>query len=125
MLRLREAFQVISYPEKPYRWQSVASEWRELAEALLHLDLSEIKEEWSDACFVTQVALWQRVGWLDAPIFWGTPAFRKWKARQEVWREIFRSHGLEFHQKYLWEGSNFQKPEKVRLALAAARREQR
>ena len=125
MLRLRQAFRVVSYPERPYRLQSVLSEWRELAEALLHLDPEEVKEEWSDACFVTQVALWQRVGWLNAPIFCGMPAYRKWRSRQEVWKEIFRSHGLEFDQKYLWEGSNFQKPEKVRLALAAARREQR
>jgi len=94
-----------------------------LAEAK-KLNLAGMKDEGSDVCWMFWTFIYNSTG-ADFPALGIGPSWKKYQSRLLSWNQIFSSQGLEFHPKYLANGGNYQKPEKVEMALSLARKEQR
>ena len=92
---------------------------KELVEIFGARTIGELYEEICD--FIGCLSLWIGWRWLPVPSYF----FRKIERRLEVWNGIFREHGLIFKNKYLVNGSNYMKTDKVDMALDLALREQR
>lgn len=100
-------------------WGHVVSELKELISAR---SILEIIEEWNDVWATFIEFVYTNYG-ISVPILngFGKSSFIKYYNRIEKWEEIFKSNNLKFDKKYLINGGNYQRPEKVRLALEMAR----
>jgi len=108
------------YTSGRYTFANVVSEFRELLEAKT---TAESVEEYWDVVMAAQ--LWfHSVTGLDATMLLPEQHIAKFERRRGIWMQIFAAKGMVFSPRYLAAGSNFQKPEKIEAALAAARREQ-
>lgn len=116
----------VSQAEKAFgtiNFSHVKGEIEEVLEAMQSRDWENFKEEVSDvACFV-QVMIHRKVG-VNWTMLIGDSSAKKFLKRLEVWKDIFHREGLWFSPKYLVNGGNFKKPEKVRMAVEMARKEQ-
>lgn len=114
-MRLRDIRDILAAPMTlPY----VLSEVKELLTAKTW---SEAYEEWNDVVLCTLLWLANK----DECVYevrllpgLGRSTALKYIARLDVWRSIFALHGAVFATRYLAEGSNYKKLEKVRKALA-------
>jgi hypothetical protein len=116
-LRQREVF------GRPVTAAQVGGELVELFVEVRDWNWEGIREEFSDVMCFLHVYVWQLLGeparsW---PAFGAGPSIAKFTARMNRWSEIFEAEGLVFHPRFLVEGSNYAKPEKVAAALAAAK----
>jgi hypothetical protein len=101
-------------------FKNILSEIKELFEAR---NLDEIKEEFGDVVYFSYCWLYTKFG-INLPMVGATSSIIKFMARLRVWEDIFNEHNLEFHPKYLVNGSNYFKYNKVLLALELARKDQ-
>jgi len=117
MLRARDIQDIMA---GPMAFSYVWGEFFELVEAVSSGDVSAIQEEWSDVWCCGAVAIYGRTGW-NIPAPFAQPAFEKFRARLDVWQEIFSDAGIPFDRRALVEGGNYNKPHKVRRALELGR----
>jgi NTP pyrophosphatase (non-canonical NTP hydrolase) len=103
-----------------FKFKSVLGEVKELIQAR---GWSEVKEEFGDVLYFTYCWLYYRFN-INLPMIGAMHSVRKFTARLIVWEEIFHMHQLKFHPKYLVNGSNYERVEKVIFAIDLARREQ-
>lgn len=110
----------------PMTFSYARGEMLELAAELRALHFAGIREEWSDAILALLLAAseYAPLDWVPVLPGFGLQAARKFIARMGTWERIFRKEGLIFHRRYLVGGGNYEKPAKVRAALALARAEQ-
>lgn len=101
-------------------WKEVKGEIIEVIESK---SLAEVKEEVADVLYFVYSAIEGKFG-INLPMIGVRPTIDKIINRLETWRGIFDEEGLDFHQKYLVNGSNHLKPVKVEKALQLARSEQ-
>jgi hypothetical protein len=111
------------YTSGKYKLSSAWSEYVELWDEILAMNWSGIVEEFGDVVMTTQLWFATLTGW-DWRIRIPDATHQKVIDRMRIWEEIFASHGLEFHPKYLMNGSNYHKEEKVKAAIALARKYQ-
>lgn len=97
----------------------VLGELKELVEAA---SWAEFIDELCDVYTGVILVVYETSG-VDLHIRWMSTV-NKWIEREATWRNIFSKEGLEFSPKYLSDGSNWRKPEKIRAALAKARADQ-
>jgi hypothetical protein len=102
-------------------FKNILSEVKELFEAR---NLYEIKDEFGDVLYFTYCWLYCKFG-INLPMLGAQASIDKYTARLRTWRFIFKVAGLAFYPKYLINGSNYMKKEKIQAALELARREQR
>lgn len=122
VVSINTAKQVFGNPVTP---SQIKGEAQELWEGLRAGDWANVSEEVSDVALFAQVWAHERLGQrLNWPVTLGMASYQKFKARMDVWEDIFKKEGLKFHPRYLVAGGNHNKPEKVRAALDAARRDQ-
>jgi hypothetical protein len=100
----------------PMSWRSV---WLEIKEVFGSKSLSELREELSDVMYHFLCAVYDKFG-VVLPMRGAMYTINKQVERQAVWEDIFKEHGLEFKRKYLVNGSNYMKTEKVITALLMA-----
>lgn len=103
------------------RFKNIIGEVKELLEAR---SLSNLKEEFGDVLYFWYCWLYCKFG-INLPMVGASDSVDKFANRLIVWEGIFRQHDLKFDPKYLINGSNYEKPNKIRLALELARREQK
>lgn len=84
--------------------------------------LAEVIDEIGDVLFFfwALVALWFG---LEVRALGAARCWRKVEARRAVWVELFAREGLTYHPRFTSNGTNHERPEKVRAALEEARRE--
>lgn len=111
------------YTSGQYKFTSAWSEYVELWEEVLAMNWSGIVEEFGDVVMTTQLWFATLTGW-DWRIRIPDATHQKVITRMKIWEEIFASEGLWFHPKYLVNGSNYHKKEKVKAAIALARKYQ-
>jgi hypothetical protein len=102
------------------KFKNIISEVKELFCAR---SLYELKDEFGDVLYFTYCWLYSRFE-IDLPMMGAMGSVEKYTARLDVWSIIFQMNGLVFHPKYLINGSNFEKTEKIVMALDIAREEQ-
>jgi len=108
---------------KPYRFRHFLGEVLELIEAIQSMCWDDIVEEFGDSIMTFQ--LW--LGWnipFDFEMILPLYVYRKFNMRMEVWRKIFAIEDLEFHNRYLVSGSNYNRKHKLESALRMAREDQ-
>lgn len=103
-----------------FLFKSVMGEVKELVEAR---SLAEIKEEFGDVLYFMYCWLYSKFG-INLPMIGAMDSVYKFTARLDTWEKIFGNVGLEFDPKYLVNGSNYMKREKIKAALDLARKEQ-
>ena len=81
----------------------------------------DVREEAQDTLIALQLWVYERTQ-LDWEMVISQRAMRKARNRRAEWELIFRREGLTFDPKWLRNGSNYKKPEKVKLAIELARR---
>lgn len=94
--------------------------WGEVREVIASRSLEEVKEEVADVLYFVWCRLESRTG-IDVPMWGAGRTVAKVRARIEVWEELFAEQGLDFDRRYLVNGSNHERPEKVEKAFALAR----
>ena len=95
--------------------------WSEVREVFEAASWDGVKEETCDV--YTTLLLWIYTTYgVDMPMVWERSA-NKYLDRIKVWERIFADEGLEFELKYIRNGGNHERPEKVAMALALAREE--
>lgn len=104
-----------------FEFKSVMGEVKELFEART---LSELKDEFGDVLYFLYCWLYSNYR-INLPMIGAMGSVRKFRARLDVWIDIFENQNLQFDLKYLVNGSNYERIEKVHLALDMAWREQR
>ena len=104
----------------PVTWSYWFGEVKELWVEIKNLNISGIREEWSDVTCLLGVKFLAKT---NAPILpgLGLYAANKFIARIKEWEKIFAANGLEFKKEFIIGGSNYQKPEKVQKALQLAK----
>jgi hypothetical protein len=103
----------------PMKWDAFRGEFKELLEAK---DWENFKEEIHDSLYSFYCAFHTTTG-INLPMF-GVKTIDKIMNRFKVWEVIFKENGLVFNKKYLINGSNYEKIEKINKALDMARKEQ-
>lgn len=103
-----------------FRFKNIIGEVIELIDAN---SLSEVKEEFGDVLYFIYCWLYSKFK-INLPMIGAMGSVKKFTARLDVWMDIFFKNSLTFDPKYLINGSNYNKIEKVRLALELARRDQ-
>jgi hypothetical protein len=103
-----------------FDFKSVMGEVKELIEAR---SLDDIKEEFGDVLYFTYCWLYSTFG-INLPMIGAMGSAEKFGDRLGFWIATFEYHNLEFDPKYLINGSNYERPEKIKLALDMARKEQ-
>jgi hypothetical protein len=103
-----------------FPFKSVMGEVKELLEART---VSEMKEEFGDVLYFSYCWLYCKFG-INLPMFGAMDSVEKFGDRLGFWIATFEHNNLEFDPKYLINGSNYNKPEKIEAALELARREQ-
>jgi len=106
-------------PGHKYPTSYATGEMKELYDAFRKKDLPNIKEETADVLYALQMIAAQRSG-LNLPLLGAGPSVDKFKARKQVWHDIFKSQNGKFDNAYLSGGSNYKKPKKIVNALAQA-----
>jgi hypothetical protein len=104
-----------------FKFESVLGEVKEVFEAR---SIDNLKEELQDVLYFWNCWLYSNFR-INLPMFGAMGSVRKFMARLEVWNWIFYDNKLLFDPKYLVNGSNYNKPEKIEKALELARREQK
>jgi uncharacterized protein YabN with tetrapyrrole methylase and pyrophosphatase domain len=105
----------------PMTWKEPKSEFKEVLEAK---SLSELKEEIGDFLYSLFCAIHTSTG-ISLPMVGTKASIEKFNSRLIVWEMIFAKNGLVFDKKYLVNGGNYARPEKVQKALDLARVDQR
>jgi hypothetical protein len=103
-----------------FPFKSVMGEVKELFEAR---NLTEVTEEFGDVLYFSYCWLYCKFG-INLPMIGAMDSVDKFTKRLDTWEKIFSNAGLKFNLKYLINGSNYMKREKINLALAMARKEQ-
>src|SRR5690606_24986544 len=103
-----------------FKFRSVLGEVKELFQAR---SLSNLKEEIGDVLYFIYCWLYSNYR-INLPMLGAMSSVYKFKSRLIVWEVIFLIHGLEFHPRYLVNGSNYDKEYKVEKALQLARESQ-
>lgn len=103
------------------RFINILSEVKELFDAR---SLYEVQEEIGDVLYFTYCWLYSKYG-INLPMIGAMGSVRKYYDRLEVWEEIFKDRELKFDRKYLVNGSNYRRLEKVTSALNLAKKDQR
>jgi hypothetical protein len=101
-------------------FKNILSEVKELVEAR---SLLEVKEEFGDVLYFTYCWLYCKFG-INLPLIGAMESFDKFVGRLVVWKMMFYKEGLTFNPKYLINGSNYMRKEKIDAALELARRDQ-
>lgn len=101
-------------------WGSV---WLELKEVVGSRNLKEFREETSDVIYHTLCVIYDKFG-INLPMLGAGYTIQKQLDRHIVWQRIFEQNHLRFDKKYLINGSNYLKDDKVRKALYLARIDQ-
>jgi len=103
-------------------WNHFWIEVKELIQEIKSLNIKAGINELCDVytCFV--VIMYTQYG-IDLGIIWHTSA-DEWERRIKVWHKIFDDAKLEFKVKYLVNGGNYDRPEKVKLAIDLAKMDQ-
>jgi NTP pyrophosphatase (non-canonical NTP hydrolase) len=104
-------------------FSAVKGEFDELLEAVMNSDWENFKEEVGDTLYFTYCWMYSKYK-INLPMIGAMSSVKKFVARLEVWENIFKENGLEFNKKYLVNGSNYKKIDKVNKALNLARSEQ-
>lgn len=104
---------------EPMSWRYAHGELVELWEEMVRCNLAGIREEFSDVMYSVYMAVYASTGW-NVPMIGAGYAYKKFVARFARWEAIFEENGLDFHRKYLRNGSNYERPHKVRAALDLA-----
>lgn len=91
----------------------------EIKEVLQSTSRSELVEELGDVLYFTYCWLYSRFG-INLKMKGAMGSVNKFIKRLDIWKEIFRTNGLEFNTKYLVNGSNYEKRYKVLMALYLA-----
>jgi len=98
----------------------LAGEAKELIEALVKRDWTEAREEWADVWFFIHGLAYDRLG-LEYRAFWAVPACQKTVERHQNWGRIFRAAGIfDSPVRYLGQGGNYAKDEKLNRIIEAA-----
>ena len=100
-----------------FNFAVVLSEVKELVEAK---NTSELKEEVSDVVYSFLCYIYDKTK-ISLPMFGASFTIKKAEMRFAKWETIFKNENLIFDKKYLTNGSNYEKPEKVQMALALAK----
>lgn len=85
--------------------------------------LTEFRDELSDMLYFTGCWVEGKFG-LNVPLIGARRTIQKIEHRLVVWQTIFEQEALAFDPRYLSNGSNHARPEKVETALALARADQ-
>lgn len=104
----------------PILWLHVKQEFKEVLESR---SISELNDEISDFLYMFYCAIQSKMRF-NLPMFGAMSTVDKINTRLIVWQEIFADNGLEFNKKYLINGSNYVRSEKVEKALVLAKLEQ-
>jgi hypothetical protein len=107
----------------PIQWSFFRGEVDELLEAFMNWDVENIKEEISDVLSAFYCCVYTSTK-ISLPMIGAGPTIRKTLDRFKVWENIFKEQGLMFDKKYLVNGANYKKVDKVNKALNMARKEQ-
>lgn len=102
------------------RFKNVLGEVKELLYASSY---DNIKEEIGDVIYFWNCWLYCRFK-INLPMIGAMDSIYKFIDRLIIWDMIFAKHNLDFKPKYLINGSNYNKPEKIEKALELARRDQ-
>jgi hypothetical protein len=102
-----------------YDFSYVLGETLEVFEALWKLDFKEAKSELQQVWYGLQMQVHQITG-IDFRLTWCADVVQSFYDRRIIWREIFAEFDTEFKNEYLVNGSNWQRPHKVVLALGLA-----
>jgi hypothetical protein len=103
----------------PITFKNVKDEVKELVE---FENWENFKEELSDVIYMVLCMIHGKTG-VSLPMFGAGRTIMKILFRHIIWKKIFKDNGLVFDKKYLINGSNYNKIEKVNLALELARKE--
>jgi len=101
---------------RKYPLTSLVGEVIEALQALLKLDFKEFSGELRQIIFEAQIHIHQTTG-LDFKLLFCEDVINEGYLRREVWIELFSLFDIEFHNKYLINGSNFRRPHKVKAAF--------
>jgi hypothetical protein len=104
-----------------FTFKSIMGEVKELFETQT---LDELKDEFGDVLYFTYCWLYSKFG-INLPMVGAMGSVRKFTNRLDIWKLLFQHNDLDFHPKYLINGSNYRKEYKVNLALELARKEQK
>ncbi len=110
-----------SFTSGTYRFASVKDECLEMLQEIG--DSDAFWDEWGDFTMALQCWLSSVTGW-DWEMYLPLMTEVKYRKRITRWETIFADHGLAFDPKYLINGGNHEKPEKVAQALELARKDQ-
>lgn len=103
-----------------FTFKSIVDEFKELIEANTW---KEVKEEFGDVLYFMYCWLYYKFK-INLPMFGARASVIKFTERLYWWETLFKSLGLDFHPKYLVNGSNYLKMEKIVSAVELAREEQ-
>ena len=103
--------------------QYTIGEVREVIDEIKKLNFWGIYNELCDVytCLMINVTTYTS---LNIPILWSRSA-HAWIDRIQVWERIFEEEGLVFNKKYLINGGNYKKIEKINMALDLAKQERK
>lgn len=102
-----------------YSFSYVLGEVLEVFEALLKLDFAEALTELRQVWYGLQMQFFQLTG-VDFYLTGCEDVVQSFYDRRIVWRMIFDSLDREFKNKYLVNGSNWERPHKIVAALGLA-----
>lgn len=119
MLWSKDVQKNILSKDHQYPVSYLTGEAGELAEELKKGNLPGILDEFSDTAYALQMIAAQRSG-LNLPLAFADKAYQKFYLRRTTWKEIFKKYGKTFDNKYMVNGSNYHRPEKIQKALALA-----
>lgn len=95
----------------------------EVVEVIQARSIDNFTEEISDVLYFIYCWLYQETG-ISLPMVLAGRSITKFEKRIGVWVGIFADNELYFDQKYLVNGSNYERPEKVARAISIARADQ-
>jgi hypothetical protein len=124
MIQMRIAYRRV-IGKNSYKFSAVRSEWNELKEARRSGKRKDVVDEWADVKWTAAAWLYKwwplrpffLFGYLPAP---GERSVDKYMRRLDFMRWVFQTDRLEFSVNYCSGGSNWAKPEKVKLCFEAA-----
>lgn len=96
---------------------------QEIIEVFESKTLTEFKDEVSDVLYMSYCALESKTG-INLSMLGASKTVNKIQTRLHTWKQIFIENNLIFNKKYLINGSNFNKSEKVKKALELAKQDQ-
>jgi len=108
-------------PQTKLSWSFVLLETKEFFKEFKEFNVKRMLEEACDIYTVAMCAITTTTG-IGIPLLW-TWSAKEWVDRIEVWKSIFKEHGLPFKVEYIRYGGNYNKPWKVQKALELARRD--